>query len=52
VSQAQLNNAISGTSNNTNSISTLGQVADGSYNPTQIQDLMNKIDELINALRR
>jgi hypothetical protein len=33
-------------------VSTLGQFADGSYNPTQMQDLMNKIDELINALRR
>ena len=50
LSKAQLNNAISGKSNN--SISTLGQVADGSYNPTQIQNLMNTMDELINALRR
>ncbi len=52
VSNAQLNSAISGTSANTNSVSALGQAADGSYNPQQMQDLMNKVDELINALRR
>ena len=52
VSLAQLDNAINGTSNNTNGVNTLGQAADGSYNPTQMQDLMNKMDELINALRR
>ncbi len=51
ISQAQLNSAISGTSNNTNGVSTLGQSADGSYNQTQMQDLLNKMDELINALR-
>jgi hypothetical protein len=47
-----LNNAIAGTSNNTNGVSTLGIGADGSYNPSQMQDLINKMDELINALRR
>ena len=52
ITQAQLNSAISGTSANTNSVSTLGQSADGSYNQTQMQDLLNKMDELINALRR
>ena len=52
ISQAQLDSAISGTSANTNGVSTLGQSADGSYNQQQIQDLMNKMDELINALRR
>lgn len=52
VSQAQLDTAISGTSANTNGVSTLGQIADGSYNPTQMQDVLNKMDELINALRR
>jgi putative salt-induced outer membrane protein YdiY len=52
VSAAQLNTAIDGTSSNTNGVSTLGQTADGSYNPTQMQDLMNKVDELITALRR
>jgi hypothetical protein len=52
ISQAQLDSAISGTSANTNNVSTLGQSADSSYNPNQIQDLINKVDELINALRR
>ncbi len=52
ISQAQLDSAISGTSANTNGVSTLGQSADGSYNQTQMQDLLNKMDELINALRR
>jgi len=45
-------NALLSTSNNTNGVSTLGMGADGSYNPSQMQDLINKIDELINALRR
>ena len=44
--------ALSQTSNNTNAVSPLGIAADGSYNPGQMQDLINKVDELINALRR
>ena len=44
--------AIAGTSNNSNSVSTLGQAADGSYNPSQMQDVITKLDELITALRR
>jgi hypothetical protein len=47
-----LNNAISGTSNNSNGVGTMGMGADGSYNQSQMQDLINKVDELINALRR
>ena len=47
-----LNNAIAGTSNNSNSVGTLGQGAGGSYNQSQMQDVLNKLDELINALRR
>ena len=51
-----LNNAIagavSGTSNNTNGVSTLGMGADGNYNQQQMQDLINKVDEFINAARR
>jgi hypothetical protein len=39
-------------SNNSNGVGTLGQGADGSYNQSQMQDLINKVDELINALRR
>ena len=52
ISQAQLDSAISGTSANTNSIGTLGQGADSSYNQSQMQDLINKVDELISAMRR
>ena len=29
-----------------------GMSADGSYNQGQLQDVMNKLDELISALRR
>ena len=54
--QSDLNNAIanalSQTSANSNGVGTLGQGADGSYNQSQMQDLINKLDELINALRR
>jgi hypothetical protein len=56
ISQAQLDNAIANalaqTSNNTNGVSTLGQSADGSYNPSQMQDVLNKLDEFLNAARR
>jgi len=56
VSQTDLNNGLlnnlSQCSANSNAVSTLGQSADGSYNPSQMQDLINKVDELINALRR
>jgi hypothetical protein len=56
VSQTDLNNGLLNTlsqcSANSNGVGTLGQSADASYNPSQIQDLINKVDELINALRR
>jgi hypothetical protein len=56
VTQTDLNNGLlnnlSQCSANSNGVGTLGQSADGSYNPSQIQDLINKMDELINALRR
>jgi hypothetical protein len=45
-------NAIAGTSSNSNSVSTLGQTADGSYNQSQMQSLLDQMDELINVLRR
>ena len=54
--QADLSNAIASvlqqTSNNSNGVGTLGMGADGNYNQQQMQDLINKVDELINALRR
>ena len=49
---AAISNAVSGTSNNSNAVSTLNQSADSNYNPSQIQALMDKMDELITALRR
>ena len=56
VTQSDLNNAelnmLSQSSANSNGVSTLNQSADGTYNPAQIQALLDKMDELINALRR
>jgi hypothetical protein len=52
VSNADLTNAINGTSANTNAVATLGMGADGGYNQSQMQDLINKVDELITAMRR
>ena len=52
MSAGDLANSISDTSNNTNGVATLGLSADGSYQQWQMQQLMDKIDELINALRR
>ena len=47
-----LNSAISGTSNNTNNVGTLNQSADSNYNQQQMQDVLNKLDEFLNAARR
>jgi hypothetical protein len=56
VTQTDLNNTaqslLSQSSANSNGVNTLGLTADGTYNQSQIQDLINKVDELINALRR
>ena len=52
VSQAALDAAILGTSSNSNGVGTLGQPADASYSQPQMQALMDKVDELIQALRR
>ena len=56
VTQTELNNAelnmLSQSSANSNAVSTLNLTADGSYNVTQMQELMNKLDELITTLRR
>lgn len=56
VSQTDLNNSVASvlgqSSNNSNVVPTLGQLADGTYNPNQLQDVINKLDELILALRR
>jgi len=51
-----LNNAIASalqtTSNNSNGVGTLEQGADVSYNQSQMQNVLDKMDELIIALRR
>ena len=52
LTQQTLDNAILGTSRNSNNVSQLTQGADADYNPIQMQAVLNKIDELINALRR
>ncbi|MBK8040379.1 MAG: hypothetical protein IPK22_25090 [Verrucomicrobiaceae bacterium] len=50
--QAELANVLASTSNNTNTVSTLGQAAANLYSQSHMQDVINKLDELINALRR
>jgi hypothetical protein len=56
VTQTELNNAelnmLSQSSANSNGVNTLGQTADGTYSASQMQDVINKLDELIQALRR
>ncbi len=52
VTQAALDAAISTTSNNSDAVSMLGEAADSIYNQTQMQNVISKLDELINALRR
>jgi hypothetical protein len=49
---ATVQSAVGATSNNSNSVATLNMMADSFYNSNQLQDVMNKLDELINALRR
>ena len=44
--------AIAGTSSNSNGVATLSQGASGGYDSGQMQAVLDKIDELINALRR
>ena len=57
--RAQLNalnqniaDAIGTTSSNSNGVGTLGQSANGGYDPSQMQAVLDKLYELINALRR
>ena len=45
-------NAIASTSSNTNGVGTMGQGASGGYDQNQMQQVLDKLDELINALRR
>jgi hypothetical protein len=52
VTQALLDAAIQTTSANSNSVNQLNATADLSYQSSQMQEVMNKLDELIWALRR
>lgn len=52
VTAAQLDTAIAGTAQNPTAVSTLNQTADGSYSPTQMQQVMDKLDEVLMALKR
>ena len=52
VTLADMNAAIATTSSNSNSVTNLSELAEGTYNQTQMQNVINKLDELINALRR
>ena len=50
--QGDLAAALAGTSSNSNGVGTLSQGAAGGYDQNQMQAVLDKIDELINALRR
>ena len=52
ITPQQLDTAILGTSRSTNNVATLNQTADADYNPSQIQTILNKIDEHLNSARR
>jgi hypothetical protein len=52
VTLADMNAAIATTSANSNAVVNLNELAEGTYNQTQMQNVINKVDELINALRR
>jgi hypothetical protein len=52
VTLAQLTSAISGTSSNSNAVATLGFVVSDPPTQWQVQQVVNKLDELITALRR
>ena len=50
---AQLNAAIGGTSNNSNGVGNLSlSINNNPPQPTDVQPIADKVDELINALRR
>ena len=52
VSNQQLNNAIAGTSANTNAIQLLGLTVSDPPTQSELQAVANKMDELIQAMRR
>ena len=52
VSNMDLQNAIAGTSSNSNGVTTLGLVVSSPPTQNEVQSLADKLDELITALRR
>jgi len=52
VSQQQLDDAIAGTSPNSNQVATLGLSISDPPTAWEVQEVANKLDELIYALRR
>lgn len=49
---ASLEGSINGTSSNSNSVATLGMVVSDPPTQGEVQTIADKLDELINALRR
>jgi hypothetical protein len=52
VTTADLASAITGTSANSNGVATLGLSASGSYDASDLQAVIGKLNELITAMRR
>jgi hypothetical protein len=52
ISSMDLSNAIAGTSSNSNAVATLGMTVSDPPTQGEVQALADKLDELINALRR
>jgi hypothetical protein len=52
VTTVALDAAIATTSSNSNAVATLGETADSSYNQPQMQNVINKVDELLTVMRR
>ena len=52
VSAVQLEDAINGTSTNSNAVDTLGMVVTDPPTQSEVQQIADKVDELIAALRR
>jgi hypothetical protein len=51
-SSIDLGNAVQGTSANSNAVGSIAMNVDPDYNPAQIQMIVDKLEELIQALRR
>jgi len=50
--QAELANVLASTSNNSNTVGSIAMNLDPDYNQNQMQMIVDKLEELINALRR